>query len=145
VIEVLGLKGALHLARIQTHTSAGKYECPRAVGVHVLWLSHVLKKCRGIRLAQGKSITFVVQQPMPVQIDGEPWMMAVGKTTISHRDQVQLNSLLMPTIHSPYPKKRPICCTIPKPKMLRRRKLCSTGKALTPERGLSQTLLRIGK
>jgi len=68
VIEVLGLKGALHLARIQTHTSAGK----------------------GIRLAQGKSITFVVQQPMPVQIDGEPWMMAVGKTTISHRDQAHL-------------------------------------------------------
>jgi hypothetical protein len=25
VIEVLGLKSALHLARIQTHTSAGKY------------------------------------------------------------------------------------------------------------------------
>lgn len=25
IIEVLGLKGALHLARIQTHTSAGKY------------------------------------------------------------------------------------------------------------------------
>lgn len=68
VIEVLGLKSALHLARIQTHTSAGK----------------------GVRLAQGKSITLTVRRPLPAQVDGEPWMMAVGTVTITHANQAHL-------------------------------------------------------
>jgi hypothetical protein len=44
---------------------------------------------RGVRLAQGKSITLTVRRPLPAQVDGEPWMMAVGTVTITHANQVR--------------------------------------------------------
>jgi hypothetical protein len=40
-------------------------------------------------LAQGKSITLTVRHPLPAQVDGEPWMMAVGTVTITHANQVR--------------------------------------------------------
>jgi diacylglycerol kinase family enzyme len=68
LFEVIGLKGALHLARIQTHTSVGG----------------------GIRLGQGKSLKVTVTRALPAQVDGEPWAMVPCEVTINHLNKANL-------------------------------------------------------
>jgi len=51
-IEVIGFTGAFHLAQIQSKL---KY---------------------GIRLTQAKSVKLTTKQPLPVQVDGEPWILS---------------------------------------------------------------------
>jgi hypothetical protein len=53
VVEVVGVTGSLHLARLQVGLSSG-----------------------AIRLAQGRTVTVRMSAPMPMQIDGEPWIQA---------------------------------------------------------------------
>ena len=58
LLEVMGVLGAMHLGQIQ-----GKIR-------------------GGVRLAQGSSFVFTMSSPMPVQIDGEPWLQPVCRFTI---------------------------------------------------------------
>lgn len=37
----------------------------------------------GIRLAQGNYVRITVTKPIPVQVDGEPWIQAPGNIIIS--------------------------------------------------------------
>ncbi|KAL6049945.1 Diacylglycerol kinase [Balamuthia mandrillaris] len=66
LLEVIGIKGAMHLGRIQTRTS------------------------RGIRLAQGRSLRLTTSKALPAQVDGEPWLMIPSQTDIHHLSTSQL-------------------------------------------------------
>ncbi|XP_049851808.1 diacylglycerol kinase 1-like [Schistocerca gregaria] len=66
IFEVVGLKGVMHLSRLQTGLSSG------------------------IRIAQAHSATITNLIPIPVQCDGEPWVIPPCQTEIKHKNQSRL-------------------------------------------------------
>ncbi|KAL7599008.1 hypothetical protein Lser_V15G21635 [Lactuca serriola] len=63
ILEVVSISGTWHLGKLQVGLS------------------------RARRLAQGQSIKIQLLAPLPVQIDGEPWMQSPCTLTISHHGQ----------------------------------------------------------
>ncbi|KAL4566481.1 hypothetical protein LXL04_030596 [Taraxacum kok-saghyz] len=63
ILEVVSISGTWHLGKLQVGLS------------------------RARRLAQGRSIKIQLLAPLPVQIDGEPWMQSPCTLTISHHGQ----------------------------------------------------------
>ncbi|XP_071731558.1 diacylglycerol kinase 1-like [Rutidosis leptorrhynchoides] len=63
MLEVVSISGTWHLGKLQVGLS------------------------RARRLAQGKSIKIQLLAPLPVQIDGEPWLQSPCTLTISHHGQ----------------------------------------------------------
>jgi len=67
MFEVFGVKGAAHLARIQSKVSHG-----------------------GLRLGQGKHMKIVTTREIPAQVDGEPWLMVPSEVTVEFQSQAKL-------------------------------------------------------
>eukprot|EP01113_Clastostelium_recurvatum_P022907 TRINITY_DN2741_c0_g1_i1.p1 TRINITY_DN2741_c0_g1~~TRINITY_DN2741_c0_g1_i1.p1 ORF type:complete len:411 (-),score=77.59 TRINITY_DN2741_c0_g1_i1:92-1180(-) len=65
-IEVIGLKGALHLGTIRAGIENGK------------------------RLGQGQTVRVVTSRPTPAQVDGEPWMLNPSVVEVIHHGQVKM-------------------------------------------------------
>eukprot|EP01112_Ceratiomyxa_fruticulosa_P018695 TRINITY_DN6020_c0_g4_i1.p1 TRINITY_DN6020_c0_g4~~TRINITY_DN6020_c0_g4_i1.p1 ORF type:complete len:676 (-),score=151.62 TRINITY_DN6020_c0_g4_i1:18-2045(-) len=63
MIEVIGLKGVVHMGTIKSGISKGK------------------------RLAQGQKIRIVTTSPLPAQVDGEPWILSPSNVSVSHFSQ----------------------------------------------------------
>lgn len=63
ILEVVSISGTWHLGKLQVGLS------------------------RARRLAQGQNIKIQLLAPLPVQIDGEPWMQSPCTLTISHHGQ----------------------------------------------------------
>ncbi|KAJ9567345.1 hypothetical protein OSB04_003311 [Centaurea solstitialis] len=63
ILEVVSISGTWHLGKLQVGLS------------------------RARRLAQGKTIKIQLLAPLPVQIDGEPWLQSPCTLTISHHGQ----------------------------------------------------------
>lgn len=61
--EVVGLKGAFHMGRIQSKLSSG------------------------YRLGQGSTVNITSRKALPVQVDGEPFMLAPSVTTVTFKNQ----------------------------------------------------------
>lgn len=64
MLEVVSVSGAWHLGKLQVGLSQAR------------------------RLAQGRTIKMYASSPLPVQIDGEPFMQRPGSLEISHHSQV---------------------------------------------------------
>nr|XP_023687202.1 diacylglycerol kinase theta isoform X2 [Paramormyrops kingsleyae] len=59
MLEVVGVNGVVHMGQVQSGLRSG------------------------IRIAQGTYIRITVTKPIPVQVDGEPWIQAPGQIIIS--------------------------------------------------------------
>ncbi|GAA6082417.1 diacylglycerol kinase theta, partial [Tachysurus ichikawai] len=59
MVEVVGVTGVVHMGQVQSGLRSG------------------------IRLAQGSYIRITVLKPIPVQVDGEPWIQSPGQIIIS--------------------------------------------------------------
>ncbi|CAB1325330.1 unnamed protein product [Coregonus sp. 'balchen'] len=59
MLEVVGVTGVVHMGQVQSGMRSG------------------------IRLAQGNYVRITVTKPIPVQVDGEPWIQAPGNIIIS--------------------------------------------------------------
>ncbi|XP_036445539.1 diacylglycerol kinase theta isoform X1 [Colossoma macropomum] len=59
MLEVVGVTGVVHMGQVQSGLRSG------------------------IRIAQGSYIRIIVTKPIPVQVDGEPWIQAPGQIIIS--------------------------------------------------------------
>uniref|UniRef100_A0A8B9K7E6 Diacylglycerol kinase n=1 Tax=Astyanax mexicanus TaxID=7994 RepID=A0A8B9K7E6_ASTMX len=59
MLEVVGVTGVVHMGQVQSGLRSG------------------------IRIAQGSYIRITVTKPIPVQVDGEPWIQAPGQIIIS--------------------------------------------------------------
>ncbi|KAI1883770.1 hypothetical protein AGOR_G00235000 [Albula goreensis] len=59
MLEVVGVTGVVHMGQVQSGLRSG------------------------IRVAQGNYIRITVTKPIPVQVDGEPWIQAPGQIIIS--------------------------------------------------------------
>ncbi|XP_072549421.1 diacylglycerol kinase theta [Salminus brasiliensis] len=59
MLEVVGVTGVVHMGQVQSGMRSG------------------------IRIAQGSYIRITVTKPIPVQVDGEPWIQAPGQIIIS--------------------------------------------------------------
>ncbi|XP_035281830.1 diacylglycerol kinase theta isoform X1 [Anguilla anguilla] len=59
MLEVVGVTGVVHMGQVQSGLRSG------------------------IRVAQGNYIRITVMKPIPVQVDGEPWIQAPGQIIIS--------------------------------------------------------------
>jgi len=69
IIEICGLKGSVHLGQIQSGIA------------HPLFLG------------QGKKIVLILDDPLPAQVDGEPWEQTNGKFIISRKNTLPVVSL----------------------------------------------------
>eukprot|EP00048_Salpingoeca_helianthica_P004984 m.82951 g.82951 ORF g.82951 m.82951 type:complete len:817 (-) comp13425_c0_seq1:33-2483(-) len=63
LVEVVGVNGVVHLSHIGANLRAGR------------------------RLGQFREVSFTCARPVPVQIDGEPWMQPPGIITIRRKEQ----------------------------------------------------------
>ncbi|XP_030622172.1 diacylglycerol kinase theta [Chanos chanos] len=59
LLEVVGVTGVVHMGQVQSGLRSG------------------------IRIAQGNYIRIILTKPIPVQVDGEPWIQAPGQIIIS--------------------------------------------------------------
>uniref|UniRef100_A0AAR2LJU6 Diacylglycerol kinase n=1 Tax=Pygocentrus nattereri TaxID=42514 RepID=A0AAR2LJU6_PYGNA len=59
MLEVVGVTGVVHMGQVQSGLRSG------------------------IRIAQGSYIRIIVTKPIPVQVDGEPWIQSPGQIIIS--------------------------------------------------------------
>ncbi|XP_065196869.1 diacylglycerol kinase theta-like [Sycon ciliatum] len=66
MLEVIGVQGVMHLGQIQGNIRGG------------------------LRLAQGSSLVLTMASPMPVQIDGEPWLQPVSRCTVQAGHSAQM-------------------------------------------------------
>lgn len=64
LIEVVAIGGVTHMGRM-------------AVGL-----------ARAQRLCQCHSVSITTSEPLPMQVDGEPWMQSPAEITIAHQGQV---------------------------------------------------------
>lgn len=103
ILEVVSISGTWHLGKLQVIII-------NSLARHFSWTSlwylicglddfdwhdnfHLFKVglSRARRLAQGQSIKIHVLAPLPVQVDGEPWVQQPCTINISHHGQVRLS------------------------------------------------------
>uniref|UniRef100_A0AAR2K4D7 Diacylglycerol kinase n=1 Tax=Pygocentrus nattereri TaxID=42514 RepID=A0AAR2K4D7_PYGNA len=84
MLEVVGVTGVVHMVRSEKNSGLRS----------------------GIRIAQGSYIRIIVTKPIPVQVDGEPWIQSPGQIIISvagTKQKKQSGSLREGRAESPVP------------------------------------------